>query len=142
MSYVNAPRLAEERGIEVRESSSSTSRDYVNLVTIRGGDHSIGGTLVGLRSEPRLVMVDDHSVDVPPAEHMLVVRNEDVPGMIASVTGVVGDAGINIDDMHLGHSSEGAAAMQVLATTPEVAPEVQELLRQARGIQSVHVLTE
>ena len=39
VSYVNAPRLAEERGIEVRESSSSTSRDYVNLVTIRGGDH-------------------------------------------------------------------------------------------------------
>ena len=50
VSYVNAPRLAEERGIEVRESSSSTSRDYVNLVTIRGGDHAIGGTLVGLRS--------------------------------------------------------------------------------------------
>ena len=47
VSYVNAPRLAEERGIEVRESSSSTSRDYVNLVTIRGGDHAIGGTLVG-----------------------------------------------------------------------------------------------
>ena len=83
VSYVNAPRLAEERGIEVRESSSSTSRDYVNLVTIRGGDHSIGGTLVGLRGEPRIVMVDDHSVDVPPAEHMLVVRNDDVPGMIA-----------------------------------------------------------
>ena len=65
VSYVNAPRLAEERGIEVRESSSSTSRDYVNLVTIRGGDHAIGGTLVGLRGEPRIVMVDDHSVDVP-----------------------------------------------------------------------------
>ena len=55
VSYVNAPRLAEERGIEVRESSSSTSRDYVNLVTIRGGDHAIGGTLVGpaRRAAPR-----------------------------------------------------------------------------------------
>ena len=116
VSYVNAPRLAEERGIEVRESSSSTSRDYVNLVTIRGGDHAIGGTLVGLRSEPRLVMVDDHSVDIPPAEHMLVVRNDDVPGMIASVTGVLGEAGINIDDMHLGRSEEGVAALMVMAT--------------------------
>ena len=80
VSYVNAPRLAEERGVEVRESSSSTSHDYVNLVTMRGGDHAIGGTLVGLRGEPRIVMVDDHSVDVPPADHMLVVRNDDVPG--------------------------------------------------------------
>ena len=100
VSYVNAPRLAEERGIEVRESSSSTSRDYVNLVTIRGGDHAIGGTLVGLRGEARIVMVDDHSVDVPPADHMLVVRNDDVPGMIAAVTGVVGEAG----DQHRRHA--------------------------------------
>src|SRR5690606_35292883 len=56
VSYVNAPRLAEERGVEVRESSSATSHEYINLITIRGGEHSIGGTLVGLRAEPRIVM--------------------------------------------------------------------------------------
>ena len=61
-------------------------------------------------------MVDDHSVDVPPADHMLVVRNDDVPGMIAAVTGVVGEAGINIDDMHLGRSEDGTAALMILAT--------------------------
>ena len=52
VSYVNAPRLAAERGVEVRESSSPVARDYVNLITVRGGDHAIGGTLVGLRGEP------------------------------------------------------------------------------------------
>jgi D-3-phosphoglycerate dehydrogenase len=140
VSFVNAPRLAEERGIEVRESSSSTSRDYVNLVSIRGGDHSIGGTLAGLRSEPRLVMVDDHSVDVPPAEHMLVVRNDDVPGMIASVTGVLGEAGINIDDMHLGRSDEGRAALMVLATHVPVPEEVQGAIRAVPGVVSVAAL--
>ena len=115
----------------MRESSSSTSRDYVNLVTIRGGDHAIGGTLVGLRSEPRLVMVDDHSVDIPPAEHMLVVRNDDVPGMIASVTSVLGEADINIDDMHLGRSEEGVAALMVMATRRPV-PERRAGARSAR----------
>ena len=140
VSYVNAPRLAEERGIEVRESSSSTSRDYVNLVTIRGGDHAIGGTLVGLRSEPRLVMVDDHSVDVPPADHMVVVRNDDVPGMIASVTGVLGEAGINIDDMHLGRSEEGRAALMVLATHGPVPDDVQGAIRSLPGVVSVAAL--
>jgi D-3-phosphoglycerate dehydrogenase len=140
VSYVNAPRLAEERGIEVRESSSSTSRDYVNLVTIRGGEHAIGGTLVGLRSEPRLVMVDDHFVDVPPADHMLVVRNEDVPGMIASVTGVLGEAGINIDDMHLGRSEEGRAALMVLATDGVVPDDVQGAIRAVDGVVSVAAL--
>src|SRR5690606_24474266 len=82
VSYVNAPQLAKERGIEVRETRSSTAQDYVNLITIRGGDSAIGGTLVGLSGQPRLTMLDDHTVDVPPADHMLVIRNVDEPGVI------------------------------------------------------------
>ena len=140
VSYVNAPRLAEERGVEIRESSTSTSHDYVNLVTLRGGEHAIGGTLVGLRGEPRIVMVDDHSVDVPPADHMLVVRNEDVPGMIAAVTGVVGDAGVNIDDMHLGRSEDGKAALMMLATGAAVPDDVQAAIRAIEGVVSVAAL--
>jgi D-3-phosphoglycerate dehydrogenase / 2-oxoglutarate reductase len=137
VSYVNAPRLAAERGIEVRESSSSTSHDYVNLVTIRGGGHSIGGTLVGLRGAARIVMVDDHLVDVPPAGNMLVVRNDDVPGMISAVTGVLGDAGVNIDDMHLGRSPEGAAALMILATDRPVPDDVQAAIGALHGVVSV-----
>jgi D-3-phosphoglycerate dehydrogenase len=140
VSYVNAPRLAAERGVEVRESSSPVARDYVNLITVRGGDHAIGGTLVGLKGEPRLVVVDDHSVDVPPADHMLVVRNDDVPGMIAAVTREIGDAGLNIDDMHLGRSASGAAALMVLATDVHVPEEVQGRIRALPGVVSVAAL--
>jgi D-3-phosphoglycerate dehydrogenase / 2-oxoglutarate reductase len=140
VSYVNAPRLAEDRGVEVRESSTTTSRDYVNLITIRGGGHAIGGTLVGLSGQPRIVMLDDHSIDVPPADHMLVARNDDVPGMISAVTGVVGAAGINIDDMHLGRSSEGKAALMILATSVGVTPEVQTAVKAVPGVISVAVL--
>jgi len=140
VSYVNAPRLAEERGVEVRESSSATSHEYINLVTLRGGEHSIGGTLVGLKGEPRIVMVDDHSVDVPPAEHMLVVRNDDVPGMISKVTGVLGDAGVNIDDMHLGRSPEGTAALMVLATDRHVTDEVLAGIRAVPGVVTATAL--
>ena len=121
----------------MRESSSATSHDYVNPVTIRGGDHAIGGTLVGLRGEARIVMLEEHSVDVPPARHMLVVRNEDVPGMIATVTGVVGDAGVNIDDMHLGRSPEGTAALMIMATDIDVSDEVQAAIRAVPGAGSV-----
>ncbi|HEY2812038.1 MAG TPA: phosphoglycerate dehydrogenase [Acidimicrobiales bacterium] len=140
VSYVNAPRIAAERGVEVRESSSSTAQDYVNLVTVRGGDHAVAGTLVGLRGEPRIVMIDDLSVDLPPARHMLIVRNDDVPGMIAMVTRAVADAGINVGDMHLGHSVDGAAAMQVLATDVPVGDDVVNALRAVPGIISVHAL--
>jgi D-3-phosphoglycerate dehydrogenase len=140
VSYVNAPRLAAERGVEVRESSSPLARDYVNLITVRGGDHAIGGTLVGLRGEPRLVVVDDHSVDLPPADHMLVVRNDDVPGMIAAVTGELGRSDLNIDDMHLGRSASGAAALMVLATAERVPDEVQAAIRALPGVVSVAAL--
>jgi D-3-phosphoglycerate dehydrogenase / 2-oxoglutarate reductase len=141
VSYVNAPRKAEEHGVEVRETSTATAHDYVNLVTIRGSDHAIAGTLVGLRGEPRIVMLDWNTTDLPPAEHMLVVRNEDRPGMIAFVAGVLAAAGVNIDDMHLGRSERGEAALQVLATDVAVPPEVQEEIRRGEGIVSVHVLT-
>jgi D-3-phosphoglycerate dehydrogenase len=140
VSYVNAPRLAEERGVEVRESSSATSHEYINLITLKGGDHSIGGTLVGLKGEPRIVMVDDHSVDVPPSENMLVVRNDDVPGMISKVTGVLGDAGVNIDDMHLGRSPEGTAALMVLATDRTVTDDVLTAIRAVPGVVSATAL--
>jgi D-3-phosphoglycerate dehydrogenase len=80
VSYVNAPQLAEERGVEVRETKTSATHDFVNLVTLRGGHHSLAGTLAGLRGEPRIVMLDDHTVELPPADHMLVVRNDDRPG--------------------------------------------------------------
>ncbi|MEY2460975.1 MAG: D-3-phosphoglycerate dehydrogenase / 2-oxoglutarate reductase [Acidimicrobiaceae bacterium] len=140
VSYVNAPQIAAERGVEVRESSTSATQDYVNLITVRGGDHAIAGTLVGLKGDPRIVMIDDLNVDLPPARYMLVVRNDDVPGMIATVTSALAAGSINIGDMHLGHSPAGAAAMQVLATNEPVPSEVVEALRRADGIVSVHAI--
>lgn len=141
VSYVNAPKIAEERGIEVRDTSTATAHDYVNLVTIRGGGHAVAGTLVGLRGDPRVVMLDDNTIDLPPAKHMLVVRNDDRPGMISFVTGVLAEAGMNIDDMHLGRSDRGEAALQVLSTDVAVPGEVQDKIRAGAGIVSVHAMS-
>ncbi len=142
VSYVNAPMLAKERGVEVRDTTSSVSHDYVNLITISGGHHSIGGSVVGARQEPAIVAIDDHTVDVPPAEHMLIVRNDDRPGMIATVAQALADAGVNIDDMHLGRSTtSGDASLMVLATSPAVPREVADALRATDGITTVHVLS-
>ena len=139
VSYVNAPALAEAHGIEVRELASTTSPDYVNLITLRRGGHAMAGTLSGMNGEQRLVMVDGHGVDLPPSPHMLVVRNEDRPGMIGVVGTVLGEAGLNIADMDVGRSPEGAAAMMVVTTTEQVPTEVADALRGIDGIVSVHV---
>jgi len=141
VSYVNAPQLAAERGIEVKETKTSAAHDYVNLVSLRGGDHAIAGSLFGLRAEARLVMVDDHTVDIPPARHMLIVRNEDRPGLIGLVGATVGQAGVNISDMDVGRSPEGEAALMVLSTDQPVPPAVLAELRSEAGILHVDTVS-
>ncbi|MCL4413751.1 MAG: phosphoglycerate dehydrogenase [Actinobacteria bacterium] len=138
VSYVNAPQLAAERGLEVRETTTATSRDYVNLVTLRSSAHSIAGTLTGTRGEARLVLVDDHSVEVPPAPHMLVVRNDDRPGMIGVVGTILGDAGISISSMAVGPSRTGNTALMVLSTDRQVPDEAFAALKSSGGILDLH----
>jgi D-3-phosphoglycerate dehydrogenase len=138
VSFVNAPQLAEERGLNYRETMSTSARDYVNLVTLRGRvgtrEVHVAGTLVGQRGEPRIVGIDDHVLDVPPAAHMLVVRNADVPGMIGRVGTIVGNAGLNIEDMRVGKGPTGEAALMVLTTTSPVTASVVDELRAERGV--------
>lgn len=139
VSYVNAPQLAAARGLDVQESRTAAAHDYVNLITLAGDGHSLAGSLFGLRDEARLVMVDDHTVDIPPARHMVVVRNDDRPGMIGLVGVSLGKAGINISDMDVGRSPSGVAALMVLSIDRALPAEVRAELSAAEGI--LHVAT-
>jgi D-3-phosphoglycerate dehydrogenase len=141
VSYVNAPQILKDRGAEVRESKTSTAHDYVNLIVIRGGDHSVGATLFGLRGEHRLVMLDDHSMEIPPARNMLVIRNDDRPGVIGTVGTVLGRANVNVANFDVGRSPTNAAAMMVLAVDQPVPGEVLDELRASDGVVSVHPIT-
>ena len=140
VSYVNAPALAASRGLSIEETSTITSHDYVNLITIRSGDHSVSGTLtgVGLRVEPRVVNVDDHAVEVPPAEHMLVVRNDDRPGMIGVVGQQLGEAGLSISSMAVGPNQDKVTALMVLSLDQPVPEGVLEKLASSEGILELH----
>ncbi len=140
VTFVNAPQLAAARGVEIRDVTSTSSADYVNLVTLRGGGHNIAGTLTGRRSEQRIVMIDDHTFDVPPSDHMLVVKNDDRPGVIGTVGTMLGNAGVNIADMDVGRAPDGDTAVMLIATTSSVEPALLDALRQAPGIISVDAL--
>ncbi|HEU5307184.1 MAG TPA: phosphoglycerate dehydrogenase [Acidimicrobiia bacterium] len=138
VSFVNAPQLAEERGLVVRETTSSSARDYVNLIELRGHtrDRSthVAGTLYGKQDAPRVVAIDDYIVDLPPSSHMLVVRNVDKPRMVGRVTTIVGDHDINIDEMDLGRGPAGDVSLMLLATSSEVPAEVVAELRATEGV--------
>jgi D-3-phosphoglycerate dehydrogenase len=139
VSFVNAPQLAEVRGLAVRETTSSSARDYVNLIELRGHTMErsthVAGTLYGKHDAPRIVAIDDYIVELPPSSHMLVVRNEDRPGMVARVATILGiDHGINIDEMDLGRGPAGDVSLMLLATSTPVPPEVVAELRGTEGV--------
>ncbi len=141
VSYVNANDVATALGVEIHTSRTTSSNDYVNVVTIRGGGHALGATLVGLNEAPHLVNLDDHTVDVPLAEHMIVVRNEDLPGMIGYFGSTMGEQGINIHDLHLGHAANGEAAMIVASVGESVSEAVINALRNNPGVHSVRTFS-
>jgi D-3-phosphoglycerate dehydrogenase len=84
--------------------------------------------------EPRVVMVDDHDIELPFARWMLMVHNDDRIGMVAAVAGILADAGLNIVDLKLGRSAEGGTAMMALSFEQPVPVDVTAALRATPGI--------
>ena len=140
VSYVNALSMAQERGMEVRGISTPTSKDHVNLLTLRGAGHSLGGRLTGARQEPVLVLADDHAIHMPPAAHMILLSNDDRPGVIGEVGTLLGDAGININDMNVGRAPTGEGASMVIATSQPVPKDVADALVAIDGVQAARYL--
>ena len=140
VSYVNAPQVASAAGLEWTESSSIPSPDYVSVVTVRSDAHCVSGTLatVGTRTEPRIVAVDGHVVEIPPATNMLVVRNDDRPGMIGFVGTELGRSQVSISSMAVGPSPETKTALMVLSCDRRPDDEVLARLRQGAGIHELH----
>ncbi|HET6793661.1 MAG TPA: phosphoglycerate dehydrogenase [Acidimicrobiales bacterium] len=141
VSFVNAPQMAAERGLSVRTSTMAGSPGYRSLITVRGGTHSVAGTTFddGL---PRVVMVDDHDIELPFARWMLMLHNDDRIGMVAAVARIVADAGLNIGDLKLGRSATGGTAMMALSFEQAVPDEVVTSLVATPGILDAVALSE
>jgi D-3-phosphoglycerate dehydrogenase / 2-oxoglutarate reductase len=140
VSYVNAPVIARERGLEVSEKRSMESRDYVNLVSLRaaadGEDVTVSGTLVGKRDDERLVGVYGFDVDMAPAEHMAFFLYEDRPGVIGTVGTILGQAGVNIASMEVGRREAGGLALMGLTVDSPIPDEALDRIVQAVGMKS------
>jgi D-3-phosphoglycerate dehydrogenase len=118
VTFVNAPLLAAERGIEVTETRARQSHDWVNLVTLSGegsrGQVGVAGTTVGPRDAERLVAINGIPVDMAPGDHMAFLFYEDRPGVIGRVGTILGEAGVNIASMQVGRRKQGGEALMAL----------------------------
>ncbi len=129
VTFVNAPLLAEERGIEVREISEARSADYVSLVRVSAVDGDgdtvrVAGTVLHPGERERLVEVWNAPVDIEPAAHMAFLRYEDRPGVIGTVGSRLGDAGVNIASAQVGRREQGGEAIMALSLDDPAPPGV------------------
>jgi D-3-phosphoglycerate dehydrogenase len=127
VNLVNAPQMAEERGIELTETKDTGSGDFTELVTVRVGSGEdaaeVSGTGVGPRNEPYLVSVWGESFYLPFADHLTVFRYADQPGMIGRIGTIFGEEGVNIASAAVGASAGGEQAVVALTTDAPVREE-------------------
>jgi D-3-phosphoglycerate dehydrogenase len=125
VSYVNAPLLAEQRGVAVRLVTETSSDEYRNLLTIRGtlvdGSRvSVAGTLTGQRQTQKIVSINDFDVEVPMAQHFVVMVYTDRPGIVAVYGREFGAANVNIAGMQIARQKRGGTALSILTVDSRV----------------------
>jgi len=143
VTYVNAPILASDRGITVKETKSRRSRDYVNLiqVTASNGDSKVtaGATLIGVNQE-MFVNVLDFDIEIAPSKYMAFITYEDRPGMIGKVGTVFGGRGINIGGLQVGRRAIAGVAGMGLNLDAPLPDDVLEELESQDGINTAQFL--
>jgi D-3-phosphoglycerate dehydrogenase len=123
VNYVNAPLIAAERGIEVREERRRASRDFTNLVRVEvrsnGDPVRVAGTTIGNENRQWLVSALGFELEMELAQRLVFFRYDDVPGVIGRVGSLFGDAGVNIANMAVSRTNRGGKALMVLSLDGE-----------------------
>jgi D-3-phosphoglycerate dehydrogenase / 2-oxoglutarate reductase len=143
VNMVNAPFLAKERGLDIREVRHDRERDYHTLVRVsvqtEEGEKSVAGTLFG-NSAPRIVELFGIKIEADLAGDMLYIVNEDAPGFIGRLGTTLGEAGVNIGTFHLGRRDAGGEAVLLLSVDSPVAEPVLWQLCNLPGVKRVKAL--
>jgi D-3-phosphoglycerate dehydrogenase len=140
VNMVNAPFLARERGMEVREIRNSREGAYSTLVRVTvstsQGERSVAGTLFGSEAT-RLVELFGVAIEAELAGDMLYIVNQDAPGFIGRIGTLLGEAGINVGNFNLGRRQTGGEAVVLLSVDQPISADV---VTQACALEGVKVV--
>ncbi len=143
VNLVNAPVIAESRGIRITESKSGAPEDYANLLVVKvktdKGEMMIEGTLFG-NKEARIARIDGYQVDIVPEGAMLVTTHIDKPGIIGRVGTLLGNHNVNIAGMHVGRAGIHKNAVMVLNVDDAIADDVMKEIRALDGIETAKLV--
>ena len=138
VNYVNAPVIAADRGIEVVEGKSRSSRDYTNLVVVSADGIQVAGTTIGTDARHFLVSALGFELEMELASRMVLLLYDDIPGVIGRVGTLFGAAGVNIANMTVSRNREGGKALMALSIDSTPPPELVEQLRE--GMDEAYVI--
>jgi D-3-phosphoglycerate dehydrogenase len=136
VSYVNAPLLADQRGIDVKLTVDTNSDEYRNVTTIKatladGTTASVSGTVIGPKLHQKITNINGYDVELALAEHLVLMVYGDRPGIVAIYGKAFADAGINIAAMQIARQQKGGKALSVITVDSPVDIAVLEAVRVA-----------
>lgn len=140
VSYVNARMIAEDRGIKIYERKEATSpKRYKNLLTVKIFNHEHKMELVGTLSRarnPLLVEINGYETESTLEDYVLIIQNEDRPGVIGPVATALGSEGVNIASMKVARQTKGEEAIMIINVDNKVDEKVLDKLASCDGILS------
>lgn len=139
VNYVNAPVMANTRGINIIDTKSETGCNYIGLITVKLATdeetRTVSGAMIA-ENTPRIVKIDGYNMSIAPAQHILIIPHENKPGMIARVATILGEDNINISMMQVAENSQKGVSTMVINTDNPVGDDLLEKIQTIDGIYS------
>lgn len=144
VNYINAPYLAKERKIEVKESKIETSKDYSSQITITTSTSDKKGiqtTGILVHDTPRITKINQFNIDLNPKGSILIIHHNDIPGTIGRVTTTLGQNNINIASMSVGRTEPGKTALMTLNIDQPATESIEKQLNELKNIKNITFIT-
>ena len=138
VTYVNAPKLAEERGMSATVKNDPHCEQFRSSIKLHvgmadGRSFDVEGTLVGIRKVEKIVSIDGFGLDLSPGKHMIFLRYMDKPGVIGAMGSELGKAGVNIAGMQVSRREIGGMALMALTVDDHVSENILEGVMKSTG---------
>ncbi len=140
VNFINAPLIAQERGINVKEMTTADAGDYQSMLVVTIKSRLKTGRAAGVlhgKKEPRIIAIDGFTIEIVPEGDMLVILNTDKPGVIGSIGALLGKNNINIARMQFGREKPGGSAVTVVSVDTPASKDILSEIKKLPNIISV-----
>ena len=146
VTYVNAPGLAQERGLTSSVATESDSPEYRSMIELKAafsnGKHiRVDGTLMGIKKTEKIIAIDKFDLDLPPTDHLLFLQYNDRPGVVGNVGNTLGKSGINIASMQVARDSAGGRALMAITVDSAIPKDMVATVAKETGAEMVRTVS-